>query len=313
MKVIYTFPGQGTQRPNMLHQLPDGIISQRSMEEAADILKENPLLLDQTESLKATRSVQLCLLITGVIHARWLIEEGLIPDMVAGLSIGAFPAAVIAGSLTFSDSLRLVALRGELMQQAYPSGFGMMAISGFTEWKLQELVNQVHSPDNPVYIANINSEQQIVLSGKDEALEKVARMAQDKGAFCAKRIAISVPSHCVLMQEPAEKLFEAMAKFPVKDPVTGYISGSTGRYYRKADDIRKDLAFNMARNVRWFEAMTAAFERGARCAIEMPPASVLTGLTRGVFHSGEVLSLEATPLDTLKVLYQRIKTASNRL
>ncbi|MDC6625763.1 acyltransferase domain-containing protein, partial [Leclercia adecarboxylata] len=124
------FPGQGAQKPGMLQRLPEAPEVAATLAEAGAVLGEDALLLDSAEALQSTRAVQLCLLIAGVAGARLLMRDGQRPDYVAGLSIGAYAAAVVAESLTFADALRLVALRGELMQQAYPEGYGMTAILG---------------------------------------------------------------------------------------------------------------------------------------------------------------------------------------
>ena len=130
MSSLFAFPGQGAQKPGMLHRLPDEPQIAAALAEAGEVLGEDALALDSAEALQSTRAVQLCLLIAGVAGARLLMRDGLRPDYVAGLSIGAYPAAVTAGALAFADAVRLVALRGELMQRAYPQGYGMTALSG---------------------------------------------------------------------------------------------------------------------------------------------------------------------------------------
>lgn len=132
MSTLFVFPGQGAQQTNMLSRLPKAAVVEDTLQEAADVLRENILQLDSAEALQSTRAVQLCLLIAGVASSRLLMSEGGQPDYVSGLSIGAYPAAVISGALAFSDALRLVALRGQLMEQAYPSGYGMLALVGLT-------------------------------------------------------------------------------------------------------------------------------------------------------------------------------------
>ncbi|MBN2977747.1 ACP S-malonyltransferase, partial [Pseudomonas lactucae] len=152
MSSLLVFPGQGAQRPGMLQSL-----SAEVLDEASAALGEDVRLLDHAKALESTRAVQLCLLIAGVAHARLLRHT---PDYVAGLSIGAYPAAVIAGALAFADAVRLVALRGELMQQAYPQGYGMTAIIGPQLSTVETLLADIHSPDTPVYLANINADNQ---------------------------------------------------------------------------------------------------------------------------------------------------------
>jgi malonate decarboxylase epsilon subunit len=291
---LLVFPGQGAQQPGMLHRLPRDTVS-----EASDVLGEDVLLLDTAQALTSTRAVQLCLLVAGVAASRQL---GVPTDFVAGLSIGAYPAAVVAGALGFSDALHLVSLRGELMQQAYPQGYGMTAIIGLELATVEGLLAQVHSVDTPVYLANINADNQVVIAGSDYALNAVAGLAKGCGAGLAKRLAVSVPSHCPLLDAPAKTLAEAFANVPLKTPALGYLSGSRARPVTNIEALRDDLAFNMCRVVDWRGTVQSAYERGVRLQIELPPGAVLTGLARRVFEQGTVIAFDGVRLDTLQAL-----------
>ena len=121
-KILFTFPGQGAQIPGMLHELDRQGEHRTLLDQASDILGEDVMTLDTPQALERTRAVQLCILIAGVASASWLIAKKAVPDFVSGLSIGAFPAAVVSGALDFADALRLVSLRGELMEKAAPAG-----------------------------------------------------------------------------------------------------------------------------------------------------------------------------------------------
>ena len=294
MSSLLVFPGQGAQQPGMLHRLP-----REAVIEASEVLGEDALLLDCAEALKSTRAVQLCLLIAGVAASRQL---SIAPDYVAGLSIGAYPAAVVAGALSFSDALHLVSLRGELMQRAYPQGYGMTAIIGLDLAVVEGLLAQVHCTETPVYLANINADTQVVIAGSDEAMKAVAGLAKRQGAGLAKRLAVSVPSHCPLLDTPAKKLAEAFADVPLKTPTSGYLSGSRARPMVSTDALRDDLAFNMCRVVDWRGTVQSAYERGVRLQIELPPGAVLTGLARRVFEQGTVIAFDGARLDTLQAL-----------
>ncbi|WP_431225099.1 malonate decarboxylase subunit epsilon [Serratia sp. L9] len=290
MKILLTFPGQGPQVPQMLHHLPASQITQQLLSEASAVLGQDVLILDSAEALQKTRAVQLCLLIAGVAYARELQQQGIDADFVCGLSIGAFPAAVIAGALAFPDAVRLVALRGQLMEDAYPAGYGLAAIVGLPLREVEMLIAQVNSAALPVYLANINAEDQLAIAGSEAAMAQVMVLAKAAGAAKTQRLAVSVPSHCALLTQPAEKLAQAMKQVPINRPQIAYLSGSSGRVLWQPERIADDLAFNMARTVRWHEAMVAAYEREVRLAIEMPPGAVLTGLSRKVMEQGEALS-----------------------
>lgn len=298
MKILFTFPGQGTQRPGMLAALPDG---EAVLSEARAVLGEEIDTLDTRDALRHTRAVQLCLLIAGVAWARALIRAGVKPDIVSGLSIGAYPAAVIAGALRFDDALQLVALRGDLMERAYPSGYGLTAIVGLTLGKLETLM-----AGSGTYIANLNAETQIVIAGRDEEMASVARKALDAGASRATRLAVSVPSHCALLDKPAAELMKAFEFVTLSRPACTYLSGSSGRALWDVEKIADDLAFNMARTVQWQDAMVAANQRDARLAIEMPPGSVLTGLTHQAGWQGEALCMERNSVEVIQHLARRL-------
>lgn len=299
MKILFTFPGQGTQRPNMLQHLPerDAVLS-----EVRAVLGQETDTLDTAISLQHTRAVQLCLLIAGVAWARALIRKGITPDMVSGLSIGAYPAAVIAGALRFSDALRLVARRGDLMEQAYPQGYGLTVIIGLTADRLEALM-----AGSGTFIANLNAETQTVIAGRDEDMAVVARKALNAGASKVARLDVSVPSHCALLNKPAEALNNALSAVTFSSPVCEYLSSTTARVLRDPQRIADDLAFNMARTVRWYDTVIAANERDARLAIEMPPGSVLTGLTYQAGWQGDAICLERNTPEVAAHLAARIK------
>lgn len=297
MKILFTFPGQGTQHAGMLQNLPGTELAL-----AREVLGAEANTLDTPDALQHTRAVQLALLIAGVAWARELERRGVAPDIVSGLSIGAYPAAVIAGALEFTDALTLVALRGDLMEQAYPHGYGLTAIMGLTLPQVESLV-----AGSGTFIANLNAETQIVIAGSDEAMADVAKRALDKGASKAHRLAVSVPSHCALLAEPAQRLVEAFRHVTLSRPRCAYLSGSTGRVLWQPERIADDLAMNMARTVCWQDAAISANEREARLAIEMPPGGVLTCLTRQAEWEGESVSLERSGVDVAVHLAKRLR------
>ena len=305
MSTLWAFPGQGAQQPGMLHHLPDSPIVQACLAEAGEVLGESVLALDTAEALRATRAVQLCLLIAGVAGARLLLARDARPDYVAGLSIGAYAAAVVAGALAFADAVRLVALRGELMQQAYPEGYGMTAILGLDLASLERLLAAVNSAELPVYLANINADNQLIIAGSEAAMQRVAERARSMGAGMAKPLAVSVPSHCALLAAPAAQLAEAFAEVPVQRPSVRYLSSSSARLISDPEKLRDDLAHNMCRVVDWQGTLQTAFERGVRLHLELPPGNVLSGLARRVFEPGMAIAFQGSRLDTLDAMLRQ--------
>lgn len=306
MSVLFTFPGQGAQKPGMLHALPAHAAVGDTLVEASAALRSDVLLLDTVEALRSTVAVQLCLLVAGVAAARYLAVLGAQPTMVAGLSIGAYPAAVTAGVLDFADAVRLVRQRAQSMEDAYPAGFGMTAVSGLLEAQLTPLVAQVHSMETPVYLANLNGPRQLVIAGADQAMAAVAALVQTGSSGAkAERLAVSVPSHCELFDRQALELAAAMAGVPLRRPRMTYISGSAARALFDGATIGADLARNMARAVLWHDSVRHAWERGARLAVEMPSGSVLTKLAQPVFDGGMAVSCEGMRFEDIARLIER--------
>jgi malonate decarboxylase epsilon subunit len=300
MTVLFTFPGQGAQKPGMLHALPEHAETARTLLDATTALGRDVLALDNAEALRSTVAVQLSLLIAGVAFARVLAAHGATPGMVAGLSIGAWPAAVVAGVLDFADAVRLVELRARLMEDAYPCGYGMTAIGGLTRQQLEPLLAQVHGPATPVYLANLNAPRQLVVAGQAAALDAVAALALAGGASRAERLAVAVPSHCALLDGQARTLACAAAQVAHRRPHITWISSSGARAVFDPDRIVADLAANMARPVLWADTLRHAWERGARVALEMPSGSVLTRLAQEAdFAAGTALCADGNRLDTL--------------
>lgn len=308
MSVLFTYPGQGAQKPGMLHALPDHHETARTLAQASDVLGSDVLLRDTQAALQSTVAVQLCVLVAGVAMARVLAAHGARPQLVAGLSIGAWPAAVTAGVLDFADAVRLVALRARLMEDAYPRGYGMTAIGGLTRQQLEPLVAQVHGKDTPVYLANLNAQRQIVIAGSDAAMAAVAALALEHGAQRAERLAVAVPSHCELFDAQASQLAAAMATVALARPRIAYISSSAARALFDGRRIGADLAANMARPVLWADTVRHAWERGARLALEMPPGAVLTRLAEAEFAGGAAVAADGQRIDSVVALVSAAAT-----
>ncbi len=304
MSSIWVYPGQGAQKINMLHELPIHKLVKQYLEQASDVLKQDVLLLDQPENLRSNYAVQLCLYLSGIISSALLTEQNIYPDYVAGLSIGAWAAATVAGVISFEDGLKLVARRGELMQQAYPQGYGMTAVIGTDRMRVEQWISQVRIKTPDIYIANINASNQIVISGSEEAMQQVSSLARLDGAI-VKRLAVSVPSHCILLEPQARQLYIDIKGVASAQPKIKYLSGTSARLLRTDVQILDDLTFNMSRMIDWESTVQAAWERGVRLHIEALPGTVLTGLARKIFKEGSVLCFQNTQLDSLITVMQK--------
>ena len=300
MSSIWVYPGQGAQKVNMLHDLPEHRLVQHYLDRASVALQRDVLTLDQPEALRSTEAVQLCLYLAGYISSAMLLDEQVQPDYVAGLSIGAWTAAAVAGVYSFEEGLKLVSLRGRLMQEAYPSGYGMTAIINADKSQVSQWVADVYQQLGNIYVANLNAANQIVISGSEIAMQQVIEIAQNQGAI-AKKLNVSVPSHCELLDAQAQQLVQAMARIDLNPAKFKYLSGTSARLIYGAEQVKEDLIFNMCRTIDWESTVQAAWERGVRLHIEVLPGSVLTGLARKIFKEGSVLSFQTTRRDSLIV------------
>jgi malonate decarboxylase epsilon subunit len=305
MSVLFTFPGQGAQRPGMLRHLPDHPEVARTLAETGAVLGTDPLQLDTPEALASSRAVQICLLVAGVAMARALAAAGARPDMVAGLSIGAYPAAVVAGALDYRDAVSLVEQRGKLMDAEYPHGYGMAAIIGLGRHQVEALIARVHALEKPVYLANLNADRQFVIAGAEAALHAVTEYARQQGASKVERLKVSVPSHCALLENAAARMRALFAGIQVRRPPIPFLSSSAARLLSDPARIADDLANNMARPVHWGDTVRLSWERGARLAVEMPSGLVLTNLTAPVFSEGHAIGCDNTAFDTILALIAR--------
>ncbi|MFM0695857.1 malonate decarboxylase epsilon subunit [Paraburkholderia sp. GV068] len=300
------FPGQGAQSDGFLHRLPSHPAVRATFDEASSVLGADVLTLDTPDALRSTVAVQCGLTVAGVAIARALADEGLTPDLSAGLSVGAYPAAVSCGALPFPDALKMVRRRAELMEAAYPSGYGLAAVSGLTEHELAALAaRHIDEGEPPVYIGNVNAPRQIVMAGANTTLDSFIHRALHAGARKATRLAVSVPSHCELLAQASDELSAYARTIPFHAPQSVYIGNRGGRPLYTADAIRDDLATNMRYTVRWFDALTVMQEMGARVTIEAPPGQVLTDITREHYPEMAALAASTLPFERLAATARR--------
>jgi malonate decarboxylase epsilon subunit len=305
MSLAFLFPGQGAQVPGMLRRMPDHSEITATFAEAGQVLGQDILGLDTEQALCSTVTVQLALLISAIASTRALQAEGIRFDFVAGLSVGAFAAAVAAGALAFKDALPLVKLRGELMEKIYPCGFGLSVVVGLNEQQLSKIVSEINKPDAPVFLANLNAPTQIVIAGSDAGMKAVLARAKNEGVRTAKRLAVSVPSHCALLKPVAVELSRRIAKVEMKTPDAIYVSNRRARALRDPEGIREDLATNIEYPVRWHDAVTVAHERGVRLFLELPPGRTLTDLASAALPDARCIAFEQIRIDSLVKLIKR--------
>ncbi|WP_096199595.1 malonate decarboxylase subunit epsilon [Bacillus sp. FJAT-45350] len=291
MKLAFLFPGQGAQKPNFLNELPPSSVLEDVMTEVNETLDENIYTLDTEEALSSTRAVQLTLLTAGIATYRAFEEVGVTPGFVAGHSIGAFGAAVAAGVITFKDAVKIVNLRGQLMEQPYPEGYGMGVVNGIEANRIQALITKYYDEKYPIFMSNRNAPNQITISGALPGIQKVLDDVSLNGARSAALLNVSTPSHCPLLSSVTERLKEALNEIPLYRPSIPYAGNRRARLLSDPVDIRLDLAESVSAPVQWHDASTVLYEKGVRLFIEMPPGNVLSRLATNAFPEARALSV----------------------
>ncbi|MDR3565027.1 MAG: malonate decarboxylase subunit epsilon [Negativicutes bacterium] len=299
MTISYLFPGQGSQRPGMLHQLPSHHEVARTIEEASEVLGRNVLELDAEDTIRSTVSTQIAIYTAGVAVTRALAAEGAFPDAVAGLSIGAYAAATACGALSFRDGVRLVHLRASMMEEAFPSGFGLTAIVGLDEEQVNSIVSAATTPDAPVFVGNLNALRQIVVAGSDAGMERVIDLAQKAGCQKAERLEVSVPSHCKLLAGVADRLVATMKDLEPRPITAQYLTNRRARPTHAFDRIREDIATNIAYSVRWHDITEVLVGMGTELFVEITPGRVLSKLTTEAFPEVPAIAVSAMPLEAV--------------
>ena len=305
MSVVLVCPGQGAQTPGFLHRLPADPAVARTLEEATAVLGQEALALDGAGALASTVAVQLATVVAGVAVGRALLARGVEAEAAAGLSVGAFTAAVLCGALELPAALRVVRLRAERMERAFPRGHGLAAVVGLGEGAVAAIVAEVARGGAPVYLANLNAPTQFVLAGSDAGLDLAIGRALAAGARRAERMAVAVPSHCELLTPVGDDLAAALREVPVARPALAYVTGARARVTRDPEVIRDDLARNVQRPVRWADATAVLHELGARLFVEVPPGRALSDLAEAAFPGARAVAAEEVPLATIAVLAAR--------
>ena len=293
------FPGHGSQQPQMLHDLVRHPAVDETLSEVSAVLDLDVLTLDTPEALQSVISVHLSILTAGVATARALQQSGLQPLAVAGLSVGAFSAAVAADSLSLADAVRLVRSRAEQIEQMYPTGYGLSAIIGLSEAQVAKLVDAISTKEHPVFVGNINAPRQIVIAGSNEGIKAALQKARTLGARNAERLYVPFPADCPLLQPVADSLRNQLQSISVKDPKPIYLANVNARAVRTAQGVAKDLADNIAHGVRWHDATSVACELGCELFLEVPPGQALCDLARQNLPGIQAYAITSATFDRL--------------
>ena len=288
--LAFVFPGQGSQAVGMLAELAAAHADVRAtFEEASQGASVDLWQLSQQgpeEQLNRTENTQPALLASSVAVWRvWQKLGGARPAQLAGHSLGEYSALVCAGALSLHDAAALVAERGRLMQAAVPAGVGAMAaILGGDDAQIAAVCDEV-AQGQVVAPANYNSPGQLVIAGNAEAVDRALARLAELGVKKAIKLAVSVPSHCALMREAADRLGERMAAIAWQRPSVPVIQNAEARSYASVEEIRGALQRQLYLPVRWTQCVQALAAAGATGVFECGPGKVLTGLVKRIDKS----------------------------
>ena len=287
MATAFVFPGQGSQKVSMGHDL---FTSSKVGKKYFDLGNEirgtdiqSIIFNGPEEKLKETQYTQPAIYIVSVILGHILLEEGQQPDMVAGHSLGEYSACTIAGSLTFETGLSLVKLRAESMQDAGTTNPGTMAaIIGMADEDVISMCNTISSDESVVVAANFNYPGQVVISGNINAVHETMEKAPDLGAKMAKELNVSGAFHSPLMEPAKKRLSAALDNIKINTATMPVYANVTAEPMIEADEIRSNLKNQLDCPVKWHETIDNMKTAGATEMMEVGPGRVLQGLNRRI-------------------------------
>lgn len=290
-KYAFLFPGQGAQAPGMMKDVCEAFPESRKVLDDISAIwgKDVSKLMWESDASELSRSDNSQMAITAASLAviKALETKGIKPDAVMGFSLGEFPALYAAGVLSFEDVIKVVAVRGKIMQEVCEQiakeneghAPGMTAVIGLAP----EQVKEVASKCENVYAANMNSPVQTVLSGTFDGLTQAEALCKEAGARRALRLAVAGPFHCPLMQRAADEFEKAIADVQFNDPKITLFSNVTGKQAISGEEIKKNAVLHLTKSVLWTDEEKVLFDMmeqdgGEWKLYELGPGTVLTGL-----------------------------------
>lgn len=291
----FVFPGQGSQSRGMMNGYADFAAVRDTFTEASDVLKQDLWQLvaeGEDADLNATVNTQPIMLTAGVaVYRAWQSQNGAMPTMMAGHSLGEYTALVASGALNFADALPLVRYRAQCMQEAVPEGVGgIAAILGLDDEAVRAVCAE-GAQGEVLEAVNYNSPGQVVIAGNRAAVERGMELAKAKGAKRALMLPMSVPSHCSLLQGAADKLRTYLESVTVSAPAVPVLHNADVAAYSDAAKIKDALVRQLYSPVRWVETVQAFGKQGITHNVECAPGKVLAGLNKRIDTNQQAMAM----------------------
>jgi [acyl-carrier-protein] S-malonyltransferase len=294
-KFAFVFPGQGSQSRGMMNGYADFATVRDTFTEASDVLKQDlwQLVAEGSDAdLNATVNTQPVMLTAGVaVYRAWQSQNGAVPAIMAGHSLGEYTALVAAGALSFADALPLVRYRAQCMQLAVPEGVGgIAAILGLDDDVVRAVCSE-GAQGEVLEAVNFNSPGQVVIAGNRAAVERGMELAKAKGAKRAIMLPMSVPSHCSLLQGAAEQLRTYLNNVTVQAPAIPVLHNADVASYSDAAKIKDALVRQLYSPVRWVETVQAFGKQGITHNVECAPGKILAGLNKRIDTNQQAMAI----------------------
>jgi [acyl-carrier-protein] S-malonyltransferase len=311
MKLAFVFPGQGSQTVGMLAAFEGNAAVADTMKRADAALGESLtglIVAGPAEELNLTVNTQPAMLACSVaFYNAWIAAGGMVPDVMAGHSLGEYSALTAAGVFELEDAVRLVRFRAQCMQEAVPVGVGgMAAIIGLTDELVAEVCQEA-ACCGIVEAVNFNSPGQVVIAGEKAAVEKACTIAKDKGAKRALMLAVSAPFHSSMMKPASVALKAKLQETPMKAPAVDVIANVDVTVHHQTEDIIDALAAQAAGAVQWVKTIEAMKAMGVTHIVECGPGRVLAGLVKRIDASIVVKNINSQ--ETLESVLEELKAA----
>lgn len=311
MKLAFVFPGQGSQTVGMLAAFEGNAAVADTMKRADAALGESLtglIAAGPAEELNLTVNTQPAMLASSVaFYNAWIAAGGMVPDVMAGHSLGEYSALTAAGVFELEDAVRLVRFRAQCMQEAVPVGVGgMAAIIGLTDELVAEVCQEA-ACCGIVEAVNFNSPGQVVIAGEKAAVEKACTIAKDKGAKRALMLAVSAPFHSSMMKPASVALKAKLQETPMKAPAVDVIANVDVTVHHQPEDIIDALAAQAAGAVQWVKTIEAMKTMGVTHIVECGPGRVLAGLVKRIDASIVVKNINSQ--ETLESVLEELKAA----